>query len=224
MREKGKKTIITMCSVLLMLAIIAGVYSVAAMNNDVYNEAPIKGDVTNLRVLLKPYLTYESVECDDPKDRTLYNPYNQRSYKLPNMVGLNNGCGVVSNAIGRSIIIKKHVSPLNYLSGSRKDSMASNPTSELGPKVTISGKQSELLTIYNYINSGNPVRIYKKDTKGNQHFVVICGYYEGTNPDWLSFADFACMDPYTGTIVKLTDSWSWSDYPATEISYRIFKK
>lgn len=69
----------------------------------------------------------------------------------------------------------------------------------------------------------NDTIIYKNDSRGNQHFVVICGYYEGTQSDYLDYSNFVCMDPYTGTIVRLTDSWSWDDYPATEMSYRIFK-
>jgi hypothetical protein len=228
--KKLNGVIIVLAAVVLGLT-IWGIGMLAAQRRAETDEAPVSGNVSNLRVLLVPHMTYQYVE-GSPK--TNYNPYNQRSYKIPNLVGYNVGCGIVSNAVGRSIVTGSSVNPLDYLSGSRQNGVASNPANQIGPEMHIpvnssqatsygTNKQIELKKIYNALNSGKPTRMYKNDNRGNQHFVVICGYYEGTQSDYLDYSNFVCMDPYTGTIVRLTDSWSWDDYPATEMSYRIFK-
>lgn len=221
--SRGKhRALLLIISIVLVIMVVG--LSIYAGAKSKYEKAPIEGvSIGELNAFLRPYMTYEHV---DGRPEVIYDPYNQRSYLLPNLEGFNEGCGVVSNAIGRSIISKRGEDPNSsfFNWGTSQNPAASNDASLVDKKITITGTQAELKTIYNTIKNGKPIRMYKNDTRGNQHFVVVCGYYSGTNPSgYLSFDNFVCMDPNTGTLVRLTDSWSWSDYPATEISYRVFK-
>ena len=188
---------------------------------------------------LAPQMTDEFVEDKNlSASKRIGNPYNQRSYKLPNagVRSENYGCAITTYLIAINLLSPNKEKTLScdttgVLNGSRNGAYCkwdySDPSQNInyipgGYKYSgLLDKMYESLAVY-----GKPV-IFKISRNGRDsyHFVLVTGMKDiGTRMDRKEFyySDFICADPNTGKACYLTEADGWNTKYLSKSGIKLF--